>query len=237
MSCHVLPVPPRPTAPGEAQRAPRDHHKQRPSHTQPEHSWREVLTRPVLSYVLYPEYGQVLRKPSFFEATAATAATAAATVAAVDSPPRPVPTPRHLTAGCVSLHPAEERRRKQRKSERSVHAWLGALVTTAESFDVYRRSYSCPTSVPSRNSREHWSINSTAVVPRPLGSEGSRGNRKKGRTGEGEEERSREGACPSLSGARGDLDGKRRGETWCWPSPSGPWIDSGACVCSSGLLS
>ena len=62
----------------------------------------------------------------------------------------------------VSLFTAEDRRRKRKevreKSACMALAWLGWLVTTAEGFEVYQRSYRRPTSVPSRNLREHLSI-------------------------------------------------------------------------------
>ncbi|PMD56414.1 uncharacterized protein K444DRAFT_63375 [Hyaloscypha bicolor E] len=87
-----------------------------------------------------------------------------ASVATLDSPPPAVSSPSSpsILRPDVSLFTAEDRRRKRKevceKSACMVLAWLGWLVTTAEGFEVYQRSYRRPTSVPSRNLREHLSI-------------------------------------------------------------------------------
>lgn len=78
-----------------------------------------------------------------------------------------------------------------RKSARRVCAWLGWLVTTAEGFEVYQRSYRRPTSVPSRNLREHLSIIPLLECRGPLWlAVGARGGT----------ERSREAPCVALPG-------------------------------------
>jgi hypothetical protein len=87
-----------------------------------------------------------------------------ASVATLDPPPPAVSSPSSpsILRPDVSLFTAEDRRRKRKevreKSACMALAWLGWLVTTAEGFEVYQRSYRRPTSVPSRNLREHLSI-------------------------------------------------------------------------------
>lgn len=124
-----------------------------------------------------------------------------------------------------------------------MHAWLGWLVTTAESFDYIGALIDVPHQFHPEicgNICRSFDYRRAAAL---LAARAPGGEGEKERRGEVEKWRSREvgevgevGEVEKRCGALlGTWTAKDAVNPW-WPSPSGPWMESGSCVCSSGLL-